>query len=79
MSENVFHLEITRNILGFFYNLFIVLINLINFICYLIVFVKKISVGGRKVKGRYLPEQDKVIFWDEANIGLRGDYNGVLL
>lgn len=49
---------------------------------FLIVSLKKkfkISVGGRKVKGRYLPEQDKVIFWDEANIGLRGDYNGVLL
>lgn len=75
----MFHLEITRNILGFFYYLSSFLTNLIDFICYLIVFYKKISVGGRKVKGRYLPEQDKVIFWDEANIGLRGDYNGVLL
>lgn len=75
MSENVFYWKLLE-IFSVFLHSFLVLI---DFICFLIVFVKKISVGGRKVKGRYLPEQDKVIFWDESNIGLRGDYNGVLL
>lgn len=36
-------------------------------------------VDSRKVKGKYLPEQDRILFWDERNIGLRADYNGVLL
>lgn len=26
-----------------------------------------------------MPLQEKILFWDEKNIGLRGDYNGVLL
>lgn len=36
-------------------------------------------VDTRKVNCKYLPIQDKILFWDEKNIGLRGDYNGVLL
>lgn len=28
---------------------------------------------------KYLPIQDKILFWDGKNLGLRGDYNGVLL
>ncbi|XP_059612083.1 baculoviral IAP repeat-containing protein 6 [Phlebotomus argentipes] len=32
-----------------------------------------------RVSGRYLPKQDKVLLWNEQNIGIRGDYNGVLL
>jgi hypothetical protein len=38
-----------------------------------------ISDGIQKAHGKYLNEQDKIIFWDEKNLGLRGDYNGVLL
>lgn len=26
-----------------------------------------------------MSEQDKVLFWDGKNLGMRGDYNGVLL
>lgn len=26
-----------------------------------------------------MPLQDKILFWDGHNLGLRGDYNGVLL
>lgn len=37
------------------------------------------SDPDRQVQSRYLPKQDKVLFWDSENIGLRGDYNGVLL
>lgn len=28
---------------------------------------------------KYLPEQDKVLFWNNGTLGLRGDYNQVLL
>ncbi|XP_053681780.1 baculoviral IAP repeat-containing protein 6 isoform X2 [Sabethes cyaneus] len=28
---------------------------------------------------RYLPDQDKILFWNDSNISMRGDYNGVLL
>ncbi|XP_062702655.1 baculoviral IAP repeat-containing protein 6 isoform X3 [Aedes albopictus] len=28
---------------------------------------------------RYLPDQDKILFWNGRNVSLRGDYNGVLL
>ncbi|XP_055591797.1 baculoviral IAP repeat-containing protein 6-like isoform X1 [Uranotaenia lowii] len=28
---------------------------------------------------RYLPDQDKILFWNGKNISMRGDYNGVLL
>ncbi|XP_034488815.1 baculoviral IAP repeat-containing protein 6 [Drosophila innubila] len=31
------------------------------------------------IQGRYMPLQDKILFWDGHNLGLRGDYNGVLL
>ncbi|TDG43863.1 hypothetical protein AWZ03_009727 [Drosophila navojoa] len=31
------------------------------------------------IHGRYMPLQDKILFWDGHNLGLRGDYNGVLL
>lgn len=31
------------------------------------------------MNSKYLPIQDKILFWDGRNIGLRGDYNGVLL
>ncbi|XP_068153762.1 baculoviral IAP repeat-containing protein 6 isoform X3 [Drosophila tropicalis] len=31
------------------------------------------------VHGRYMPLQDKILFWDGHNLGMRGDYNGVLL
>ncbi|XP_062126380.1 baculoviral IAP repeat-containing protein 6 isoform X3 [Drosophila sulfurigaster albostrigata] len=31
------------------------------------------------ILGRYMPLQDKILFWDGHNLGLRGDYNGVLL
>ncbi|GAB0094178.1 Baculoviral IAP repeat-containing protein 6 [Sergentomyia squamirostris] len=34
---------------------------------------------GSKISGRYLPRQDKILLWNERNIGLRGDYNGVML
>lgn len=34
--------------------------------------------ADRKIAGKYLPQQDKVLFWDGKNIGMRGDYNGVL-
>lgn len=31
-------------------------------------------------RARFLPDQDKVLFWNQAGtLGLRGDYNGVLL
>lgn len=30
-------------------------------------------------KCRYLPDQDKMLFWNGRNISMRGDYNGVLL
>ncbi|XP_070142867.1 dual E2 ubiquitin-conjugating enzyme/E3 ubiquitin-protein ligase BIRC6 isoform X3 [Drosophila kikkawai] len=35
--------------------------------------------GDHIVNGRYMPLQDKILFWDGHNLGLRGDYNGVLL
>ncbi|EDX13491.1 GD20723 [Drosophila simulans] len=35
--------------------------------------------GDSIVNGRYMPLQDKILFWDGHNLGLRGDYNGVLL
>ncbi|XP_058811824.1 baculoviral IAP repeat-containing protein 6 isoform X3 [Topomyia yanbarensis] len=28
---------------------------------------------------RYLPDQDKILFWNGHNVSVRGDYNGVLL
>lgn len=28
---------------------------------------------------RYLPDQDKILFWNGRNVSMRGDYNGVLL
>ncbi|XP_055907013.1 baculoviral IAP repeat-containing protein 6 isoform X1 [Eupeodes corollae] len=31
------------------------------------------------VCGKYMPLQEKVLFWDGKRLGLRGDYNGVLL
>lgn len=31
------------------------------------------------MNSKYFPVQDKILFWDGRNIGLRGDYNGVLL
>lgn len=31
------------------------------------------------INGKYLTEHDKILFWDYDNIGLRSDYNGVLL
>lgn len=34
--------------------------------------------GGR-ISGRYLPKQDKILLFNDKNIGIRGDYNGVLL
>jgi len=37
------------------------------------------SSGDSIVHGRYMPLQDKILFWDGHNLGLRGDYNGVLL
>ncbi|KMZ04446.1 baculoviral IAP repeat-containing protein 6 isoform X6 [Drosophila simulans] len=37
------------------------------------------SNGDSIVNGRYMPLQDKILFWDGHNLGLRGDYNGVLL
>ncbi|XP_037726370.1 baculoviral IAP repeat-containing protein 6 isoform X3 [Drosophila subpulchrella] len=37
------------------------------------------SNGDCIVHGRYMPLQDKILFWDGHNLGLRGDYNGVLL
>ncbi|XP_015009950.2 baculoviral IAP repeat-containing protein 6 isoform X4 [Drosophila erecta] len=37
------------------------------------------SNGDSIVHGRYMPLQDKILFWDGHNLGLRGDYNGVLL
>ncbi|XP_015038690.2 baculoviral IAP repeat-containing protein 6 isoform X3 [Drosophila pseudoobscura] len=40
----------------------------------------KLSKNGESVvHGRYMPLQDKILFWDGHNVGLRGDYNGVLL
>lgn len=38
-----------------------------------------VSEGKHRVRGRYLPLQEKILFWDNRNLGLRGDYNGVLL
>ncbi|XP_030370289.1 baculoviral IAP repeat-containing protein 6 isoform X2 [Scaptodrosophila lebanonensis] len=35
--------------------------------------------AGTFINGRYMPLQDKILFWDGHNLGLRGDYNGVLL
>lgn len=37
------------------------------------------SFEGDNIQGRYMPLQDKILFWDGHNLGLRGDYNGVLL
>lgn len=34
---------------------------------------------GRQARSVYLPLQDKILFWDGKNLGLRGVYNGVLL
>lgn len=33
----------------------------------------------KQINCRYLPKQNRVLFWDGQNIGMRGDYNGVLL
>ena len=35
--------------------------------------------GNKTVRGKYLSEQDKIVVWDGQKLGLRGDYNGVLL
>lgn len=43
------------------------------------IFIFFLLTDTRKVNCKYLPIQDKILFWDEKNIGLRGDYNGVLL
>lgn len=37
------------------------------------------STDGRQASSIYLPLQDKILFWDGKNLGLRGVYNGVLL
>ena len=37
------------------------------------------STNNKITKGKYLPEHDKILFWDHENLGLRSDYNGVLL
>lgn len=36
-------------------------------------------VDNQLPKAKFLPEQEKVLFWNNATLGLRGDYNGVLL
>ncbi|XP_055678936.1 baculoviral IAP repeat-containing protein 6 isoform X3 [Lutzomyia longipalpis] len=38
-----------------------------------------LAADGEKISGRYLPKQDKILLWNERNLGIRGDYNGVLL
>ena len=35
--------------------------------------------NNKIIKGKYLTEHDKILFWDYNNLGLRSDYNGVLL
>jgi baculoviral IAP repeat-containing protein 6 (apollon) len=35
--------------------------------------------NNKAIKGKYLTEHDKILFWDSQNLGLRSDYNGVLL
>ncbi|XP_070137301.1 dual E2 ubiquitin-conjugating enzyme/E3 ubiquitin-protein ligase BIRC6 isoform X1 [Drosophila bipectinata] len=39
----------------------------------------QLGTNGDNIQGRYMPLQDKILFWDGHNLGLRGDYNGVLL
>ncbi|CRK88840.1 CLUMA_CG002660, isoform A [Clunio marinus] len=35
--------------------------------------------NNKTIKGKYLSEHDKILFWNSKNLGLRSDYNGVLL
>lgn len=42
-------------------------------------FVFFLDTSKGAIKGKYLAEHDKVLFWDGDNLGLRSDYNGVLL
>lgn len=37
------------------------------------------GADNKFIKGKYLSEHDKVLFWNDKNLGLRSDYNGVLL
>ncbi|XP_036324883.1 baculoviral IAP repeat-containing protein 6 isoform X2 [Rhagoletis pomonella] len=47
------------------------------------VILQTYKLGGndvdRNVLGKYMPLQEKVLLWDGQVLGLRGDYNGVLL
>uniref|UniRef100_W8AIN7 Dual E2 ubiquitin-conjugating enzyme/E3 ubiquitin-protein ligase BIRC6 n=1 Tax=Ceratitis capitata TaxID=7213 RepID=W8AIN7_CERCA len=47
------------------------------------VILQTYNLGGNdidgNVQGKYMPLQEKVLVWDGQNLGLRGDYNGVLL
>ncbi|XP_055696918.1 baculoviral IAP repeat-containing protein 6 isoform X3 [Phlebotomus papatasi] len=38
-----------------------------------------LAADGGRISGRYLPKQDKILLFNDKNIGIRGDYNGVLL
>lgn len=37
------------------------------------------DTNNKFIKGKYLTEHDKVLFWNDKSMGLRSDYNGVLL
>lgn len=49
--------------------------------CDFIFAIFRFSLGcnNKATKGKYLAEHDKILFWDNSNLGLRSDYNGVLL
>jgi baculoviral IAP repeat-containing protein 6 (apollon) len=38
-----------------------------------------VDTNKKFINGKYLTEHDKILFWDTDNLGLRSDYNGVLL
>lgn len=38
-----------------------------------------VDSNNKIIKGKYLTEHDKILFWDSDKLGLRSDYNGVLL
>lgn len=49
------------------------------YLCNCVLFCFLSFLDDKHVNCRYLPKQNRVLFWDDQNIGMRGDYNGVLL
>lgn len=41
--------------------------------------IKFLDTTNKNIQGKYLTDYDKVLFWNNTNMGLRCDYNGVLL